>query len=393
MYKVITNENLQYIKNHPEMTDSEIGSNLGINKNTIRSARHKLGIYKNKTISITEDEFLRAYSRNNKKLYLMAEELNVDRHTLREVAKKYGIKTDRSVNLSEEDISNICASYAITTSKELAEKYNCSPSKILQIWAQHGLRGKTNRIYNLNEAYFDKIDTPAKAYYVGLIASDGCLYNANIANKNPIVKIAISSNDDKVLKLLQKELASDKPINYICRNERCYASLEICSNNIYNSLIRIGFPTARKTYGNTIPEITDNLMPHFIRGYFDGDGSVPNSWGDLGDSSKLKPSASISGYKRNMVKLIDYLSSKNIFASFLVDKRVYNGDDEFGTLSLSNLTSVYCFLKLIYNNCGEHYIDRKKLLADNVIKYIENNDKIRYKQIVKYYEYAVQVMC
>lgn len=392
MYRVITDEHLQYIKDHPEMTDVEIGEVFNINSSTIRSARHKLGILKDRIVNISKEEFLNTYKECNNKLYLTAEKLNVDRHTLRKIANKYGIKTSRSLNMSKEAIKDIQLNYNNCTAKELAKKHNCSISTVIKVWKIGGLFGKTNRVYNLDESYFDTINTSAKAYFVGFIASDGCLYATDKPNKSSIVKISIAVQDEKILKLFQSELRTNKPLSYHTSRGCSYVDIEVCSNKIVDDLVKIGLTPIRKTYGNTIPVISDDLMPHFIRGYFDGDGSIPTNWAN-NENHSFKPHADIAGFKKNMLKLIQYLENKNIYANFVHDKRNYNGDDEFGSLSLSNLTSVYCFLKLIYKDCGEYYLDRKKQSADNFIKYIENSNNIRHKQVVNYYKYAVQAMC
>ena len=393
MYKVITDEHLQYIKDHPDMTDREIGAVFNINYSTIRGARRRLGLLKDKTIHISKEDFLRTYNECNSDLQLTAKRLNVCRKSLRKIAKEYGIKTDRFLHLSKEAIADICNNYNSCTSVELAIKYNCSPSKISQVWSKHGLIGKTNRTYHLDETYFDEINTPAKAYFIGWIASDGCIYIADTPNKSAIIRISISSQDERVLQLFQQELKTDKPLHYHSTKGCNYVSLEICSDRLVNALVKVGITPKKKTYGNTIPNIPNEFMPHFIRGYFDGDGNINKKWANPNLDKYIRSSASISGYKKNMVKLIRYLENRNIYAQFGVDKRRYNGEDDFGSLSLNNNCSMYCFLKLIYDSCEDFYLERKKICADNFIKHIESDSSIRYKQVTTYYKYAVQIMC
>ena len=59
------------------------------------------------------------------------------------------------------------------------------------------------------------------------------------------------------------------------------------------------------------------------------------------------------------------------------------------SLVVINKTQTYSLLKLIYTNCGNYYMDRKKETADSYINNIENSEHIRDKQIVLYYNYAV----
>ena len=49
-------------------------------------------------------------------------------------------------------------------------------------------------------------------------------------------------------------------------------SLQICSEHVFNALLKNGV-TPNKTLNMNIPNISNHLIRHFIRGYFDGDGS------------------------------------------------------------------------------------------------------------------------
>ena len=135
--------------------------------------------------------------------------------------------------------------------------------------------------------------------------------------------------------------------------------------------------------------IDDKFFNHLIRGYLDGDGTI----GDLGIFSD--PNISIVGFESNMIKIKEYLERKNIFSSITIDKRKYNIGDtgNFVNLCLSNKTSKYCFLKLIYKDCEDVYMDRKYENSMKYINYIETSNEIRDKQIVIYYKYAVQPFC
>ena len=176
---------------------------------------------------------------------------------------------------------------------------------------------------------------------------------------------------------------SDK--NVCIRNK--YASFEISSNYICNKIYELGF-SPRKTYSNTFCLLDDNIMRHFIRGYFDGDGNIS------GDNIVHKTSVSIAGYEDNMDKIIKYLDRKHIHSTFCWDKRkkYVNVDKKFGSLTFTNKLNKYCFLKFIYEN-ATIYLARKKEKADEFIRTIENTDRITHLDIVDYYKYAVQKVC
>ena len=129
-------------------------------------------------------------------------------------------------------------------------------------------------------------------------------------------------------------------------------------------------------------------MPALIRGYFDGDGSIGNN--------KLICDSNISivGYESNLLKIQNYLLSKNIYSTVNISKsKKYTMADDgskFATLLISNNTSKYSFIKLIYENSNNIYLDRKYERCKKFIDVIESSENIRDKQIVNYYKYAVQ---
>lgn len=308
----------------------------------------------------------------------MADEYGVDRHAITDYAKELGIYIERSELLTEEQKQEIIDSYYESSASNLANKYGVSTSRISQIWWKAGLIGKTSRTYYLDEQYFSRIDSPDKAYFLGFIGSDGCIFYPKQKNKQNIVRITIQKGDIKVLELFKKVLNTDKPIY----EDELYCSFEISSNKICEDLFNMGLEK-RKTYGNTIAKISDDFMPHLIRGYFDGDGSITSDNDSISDVS-----VGISGFKKNMDTISEYLLGRNILSGFTCDKR-NECDDPFGSLVLSNRMQKYCFLKLIYDNCGEFYMDRKYELAQKFINYVETSENNRDKQIVIYYKYAV----
>lgn len=105
-----------------------------------------------------------------------------------------------------------------------------------------------------------------------------------------------------------------------------------------------------------------DLMNHFFRGYFDGDGCLT-----VRNKKYECPSyyrASIAGFKHNLIKMAEYLDSMDIHLSFQEDKRMYNNGLPFGCIATCNKQQTYSFLKYIYNNCFDVYLPRKKEIAD-----------------------------
>lgn len=343
--------------------------------------KYKLG-------QVTKEEFINNYNQLQSQ-QKMAEFYNVDRHTIGDFAKRFGI--DESVYkrryLTDQETEMIIDNYHNKSAQALSNELQATRSAIAGVWHRNGLTGKVNRIYYVNnEHYFETIDSQDKAYFLGFIGADGCIYKSKNADKQNILRISIQQQDVKILKLFQSYLDTNKPIGEYTNNKNTYVYLEISSDIICDDIEKVGLSN-RKTYDNTIAMVDDKFMPALIRGYFDGDGSI-------GKHKKvLDASVSVVGYETNMKKIMDYLHRKNIYSAIVYDQRKYtisNDGSKFCSLVLSNKTSKYCFLKLIYENANNVYIDRKYNRACEYINAIESSDYARDKQIVNYYEYAVK---
>ena len=132
-------------------------------------------------------------------------------------------------------------------------------------------RRKSYRKYAINENYFENIDTSDKAYILGFLYADG--YNDE---KKGTVTIAINNRDISVLNYIKQQLETDYPIWNLDKN---MIRLCIGSKKISQSLSKWGCHQA-KTFTLTFPTfLSEDLIPHFIRGYFDGDGCIhlPNN--------------------------------------------------------------------------------------------------------------------
>ena len=118
---------------------------------------------------------------------------------------------------------------------------------------------------------FEKVDTPAKAYLLGFIIADG--------NSDGKYKITIVSKDLEILHKCKKILKCDnkissqlkKNINETKAHKIYY--LQICSQKLVSDLRAFGIEP-RKSWTSTFPDIKEEYYSHFLRGLFDGDGSI-----------------------------------------------------------------------------------------------------------------------
>lgn len=134
---------------------------------------------------------------------------------------------------------------------------------------------KRKRKYNLNLDYFETINSQEKAYMVGFIAADGCV-TIDKLNRH-CLSINLKATDREVLDNFKKDLEYEGRIYELPprkRNPNPQVLIRINSKKIVTDLAKYNI-VPRKT--NTI-KFTDNIeeeyISHYIRGYFDGDGSI-----------------------------------------------------------------------------------------------------------------------
>ena len=136
--------------------------------------------------------------------------------------------------------------------------------------------GAGRRKYNLNEHYFDAIDTQNKAYILGFLYADG----SNCMSKGT-VSMSLEERDKNILEQIRNEIGSERQLeflDYSSKHDFGYTyknqyRLLLFSAHMCRTLDDIGM-TPNKSLTVSMPVIREDLLRHFTRGMFDGDGSV-----------------------------------------------------------------------------------------------------------------------
>lgn len=124
--------------------------------------------------------------------------------------------------------------------------------------------------YSYNRRFFEKVDTEDKAYWAGFIAADG-----NVASRMNNSRIELNIRDYHHLEKFRDALEGNMPIRESIRpnNHSCY--IDVNSKDYCQDLVELGItPQKSLTLDVNFSKISDELIHHFIRGYFDGDGSL-----------------------------------------------------------------------------------------------------------------------
>lgn len=232
-------------------------------------------------------------------------------------------------------------------------RYSIPYQKVRSILLKYGVKLRSNKInsrkYTVDHSFFNCIDTEEKAYWLGFFGADGYVTRKDNSKQ---IGISLCAIDKRHIEKLSNSMKSNYPINtyHPCggyENSKDYARLLISSDELFDGLTKNGVIERKSKIYKFNNALDDALIPHYIRGYFDGDGSLVISNGC--------PQGHILGTKEFLDGLCDYLGTKGI----VLNRKYYARKESCKTLDL-RLSGIrfYKFLTLIYGDASV-YLDRK----------------------------------
>ena len=138
-----------------------------------------------------------------------------------------------------------------------------------------GYKGDLKGRYFIDHDFFSKIDSEQKAYFIGLLITDGSIHSERNA-----ININLIEEDSHILEYFRILLKTNAPIrfknikkNYPSRKNICI--FEFSSEKIKSDLSKLSL-TPKKTFETRLPLnfLDSKFHKHLIRGIFDGDGSI-----------------------------------------------------------------------------------------------------------------------
>lgn len=159
----------------------------------------------------------------------------------------------------------------------IAHEIGCCPATVRRKLIENNIEIRDNNCYKkkqIDETFFECIDTEEKAYILGFIYADGYVTGTKFGIKQ-------CKKDCEILEKIKRALKSNHKIGFYINKNGYVSGNEYCSfivdrRKMVNDLISLGVCENKSkilefpNYG----QVPQELMKHFIRGYFDGDGSV-----------------------------------------------------------------------------------------------------------------------
>lgn len=215
-------------------------------------------------------------------------------------------------------------------------------------------KGINKKAYN--EHFFDSIDTEEKAYWLGFIFADGYIYSAPLDTSKKRIdwnfELCAKGDDKEHMEKFAKAIGYNKELHVTkadkCGHTRCRVCLS--SEILWRQLNSLGC-TPRKSLTLKFPDESifksRDLIRHFIRGYFDGDGCI-----SYGNKEHTIPTYQILGTKEFLKTIMTYLNIKEtLFHNH------YEKDNLTMYIHSSGKGAMQLFHKL-YDNCSI-YLNRK----------------------------------
>lgn len=162
--------------------------------------------------------------------------------------------------------------------KDLASEYGFYPTAISNRLKRAGIKrdlGINNR-FKVNHTFFEVIDTEEKAYFLGLLFADGWITKAR--NKSPMVGIKLVEEDGYLIEKFRDLIAPNHKVSTKSFPDSNWSTIKyiaVTSVPLVHSLLNFGIQYQKSHSGMIFPKsLSPTLIPHFIRGFFDGDGGI-----------------------------------------------------------------------------------------------------------------------
>jgi intein-encoded DNA endonuclease-like protein len=125
-----------------------------------------------------------------------------------------------------------------------------------------------NRNMGINDRYFSVLDTEKKAYFAGFLLADG---SVNIREKSkPQIRIEILTTDSYILNEMRTDIKIENTVKVTSKG--CSA-LRWHSQTMFDDLAKYSVvPNKTNNKRLTMNTIPEDMIKHFIRGFFDGNG-------------------------------------------------------------------------------------------------------------------------
>lgn len=175
---------------YPEIIDlytsgykqKDIAAIYNVDQTTISDILTKLGVHSlnngRRVVNVNEYDNIITMYLNGMKQKDIASQYNVSSSVIGTILRNNNVHP--RTRLSEKTRNDIIDMYLSGKNKKyISDTINVSYGTVSRVLKENSIqfrsRSNIKKVYNCNEHYFDEIDTPNKAYILGILYADGCI--------------------------------------------------------------------------------------------------------------------------------------------------------------------------------------------------------------------------
>jgi hypothetical protein len=257
---------------------------------------------------------------------------------------------------SETRILNFITDHPNCMQHEISKELNIQYSKVGYILKQNSIKLRVRK-HEIDEKYFDTLSVNHKLYFLGYMFADGYV------NSKGTVQLQLHIKDIEILTKFNTLISKGTNLVKILKNNM--VRFEVSSKYMVSTLAGHGC-TQGKTFTLKFPHVENgNLVSHFLRGYFDGDGCVTFNK-NCAEFNILGTENFCTSYKELLLSKVD--------DSIKISISLHGKNKSIYRLRILSTKHIIKVLEYLYKDCDEFFLKRK---YEKYIQLIEHNNRIR----------------
>lgn len=243
----------------------------------------------------------------------------------------------------------VSAYLAGASQKDAARSVGWSAGACQKAMARLGVasrnRSDSLRRYKVNHDYFATIDCEEKAYWLGFLAADGSIDEAR-----NLVQLELAAVDMAHVEAFVRAVEASGPVAY-SRKRQSYKA-RVRSPRMVGDLAKCGV-VPRKSLTLAPWKGPSRLMRHYLRGLFDGDGSICHT-------AQGRWYVAMVGSRAAVCAFAEYVAKETgVKSRVTAHRRIWRVD-------YRGLASAQAVAALLYNDAST-YLLRKHTLAQELL--------------------------
>lgn len=278
---------------------------------------------------------------------------HIGRNKLNAILKSFNI--EKRNKITQEQEQKVIYNY-LTLKQGLisaGKEFHFSQKTVKQLLLKNGVMirnyqesKQAARKYSVDDDFFKKQNSEM-AYFLGFLAADGC-----VSKKENLITLHLHERDEEILKTFQSLTKNTRQLKYFKNNSDVpTVKFSVWSKEWKQDLAHYGI-IPQKTFKLEPPKfLNKELLKDFIRGYFDGDGSIYYI-------TETQPIVKITGASKVFINWLKEILINQYGIQCSIYESKTTDDVTMYNLQISRQKEVEKFFHLLYDD-AETYLRRK----------------------------------